>query len=97
LAREAGLLIADPTCQGWHLISTEGAQLLAKHAAGIARRATTQVESSSSNNGNSKSNKEEPFRFQIALSFPGQYRTRVEKIASGRVKTIGQKKVLYEK
>ena len=42
-------------------------------------------------------NAEESFRFQIALSFPGGHRPRVEKIASALAGVVGQEKVLYDK
>ena len=37
------------------------------------------------------------FRFQVALSFPGGYRPRVEKIASTLADTLGRERVLYDK
>ncbi len=37
------------------------------------------------------------FRFDVALSFPGEHRTRVEAIASALAATLGQEKVLYDK
>jgi len=39
---------------------------------------------------------EEPFRFQIALSFPGGYRNRIDKIAWALAEVVGQKRVLYD-
>jgi hypothetical protein len=37
------------------------------------------------------------FRFQVALSFPGEHRPRVAKIASRLADTLSQDKVLYDK
>ncbi len=37
------------------------------------------------------------FRFQVALSFPGEHRARVEKIAQVLRATLGQEKILYDK
>ena len=93
-----GLLIADPTCHGWHSISTEGERLLAKRA-GATSKTTAQIEHSISANPSNPANgdTEEPFRFQIALSFPGGYRPRIEKIASALADVIGRNKVLYDK
>jgi hypothetical protein len=39
---------------------------------------------------------ERKFRFRVALSFPGEYRTRVEKIAQILAATIGHSTVLYD-
>ena len=39
----------------------------------------------------------EPFRFQIALSFPGGHRSRIEKIASALAGVVGRERVLYDK
>src|ERR1039458_3984334 len=36
------------------------------------------------------------FRFQVALSFPGEYRARVEKIARMLADKLGQSNVLYD-
>jgi len=36
------------------------------------------------------------FRFQVALSFPGEYRTRVEEIARSLADELGQANVLYD-
>src|SRR5450755_2707745 len=39
----------------------------------------------------------DPPRFQIALSFPGEYRTRVEAIATTLALDLGQEAILYDK
>ena len=93
-----GLLIADPTCQGWHSISTEGERLLAKRV-GAASSTTTQIQNSirATPSNPPSGDTEEPFRFQIALSFPGGYRPRIEKIASALADVVGREKVLYDK
>jgi hypothetical protein len=36
-------------------------------------------------------------RFRVALSFPGEYRGRVEKIAEGLAARLGRERVLYDK
>ena len=38
----------------------------------------------------------EPNRFRVALSFPGEHRSRVEKIAEALAGTLGREKVLYD-
>jgi hypothetical protein len=38
-----------------------------------------------------------PNRFRVALSFPGEYRTRVEKIVGALAARLGRDKVLYDK
>ena len=38
-----------------------------------------------------------PNRFRIVLSFPGEHRSRVEKIAEALAARLGQDKILYEK
>src|ERR1019366_10440042 len=38
-----------------------------------------------------------PFRFQVALSFPGAYRERVEQIAQFLAHELGQERVLYDR
>lgn len=38
-----------------------------------------------------------PFRFQVALSFPGEYRQRVERIAFILADALGRERVLYDK
>lgn len=37
-----------------------------------------------------------PFRFQIALSFPGEFRSRVRRIAQNLAATLTEKKILYD-
>lgn len=44
----------------------------------------------------SAENQPRAYRFQVALSFPGKYRDRVEKIAQLLAKRLGQERVLYD-
>lgn len=41
--------------------------------------------------------RERPFRFEVALSFPGEYRTRVEGIANLLAANLGKEHILYDK
>jgi len=40
---------------------------------------------------------EKPVRFEVALSFPGEHRVRVERVAQALADSLGQEKVLYDK
>jgi hypothetical protein len=42
-------------------------------------------------------NREKPKRFRVALSFPGEHRSRVEKIAEALALRLGREKVLYDR
>ena len=93
-----GMLIPDHTCPGWHLISTEGEQLLARRLGGTSSSSIQRENSiSTAPNRGPAPGAEEPFRFQIALSFPGEYRSRVEKIASALAEVVGRNKILYDR
>jgi hypothetical protein len=39
----------------------------------------------------------EPFRFQVALSFPGGHRSRVERVAEALAASVGRERVLYDR
>jgi hypothetical protein len=91
-----GLLIADPTCPGWHLISTHGERLLAGRASSSISIQREYQLSDKPPDPPSAAPKE-PFRFQIALSFPGGQRPRIEKITSALARVVGRKRVLYDK
>lgn len=79
------------------MISTEGERLLARRV-GVPSSTTSQREHSINVKPSNPSSPdtEEPFRFQIALSFPGGYRPRIEKIASALADVVGRKRVLYD-
>jgi hypothetical protein len=92
-----GLLIPDPTCRNWHLISTEGERLLVDLQQGFMTTARREQSMVVDRPIPLTVGSQMPFRFQIALSFPGGYRPRVEKIASALAHVIGRNSVLYDK